>query len=187
MIQSNNSMTPHAEFTNPRVSDFNVRNHSSSESNLGFCNHSWEVSHSPSTLADKNEWIGSGRTFWCQDYIPILMGWSYSFLHSRLYKAFTVVFCREFVTKLVLIKLQCFYFCWAVCALVKGYSLPATHYVSSAGRLEVLKLPGNTTRTTNPNSPLPCDFYTSWHHVQQQNLKKGIWENVYDYQIWLPQ
>lgn len=49
-----------------------------------------------------------------------------SFLHSILYTAFTVVLGREFVAKPALITLQCFYYCWAVCAHVKGYSLPAT-------------------------------------------------------------
>lgn len=49
-----------------------------------------------------------------------------SFLHSSLHIAFTVVLGREFVAKPVLITLQCFYYCWAMCAHVKGYSLPAT-------------------------------------------------------------
>lgn len=48
-----------------------------------------------------------------------------SFPHSSQYITFTVVFCREFVTKSVLIKPQCFYFCWAMCSHVKDYSLPA--------------------------------------------------------------
>lgn len=91
-----NSMAQYADLRNPRVSDFNVRNHSDSESIL----------------------ISGLHTRFCLDGVNLL--------HSSLYIAFTVVFCREFVTKPVLITLQCFYYCWAMCAHVKGYSQPTT-------------------------------------------------------------